>query len=93
MDRAIAKAVVRAHTWLDALLAGDVSSLDELAAREGQDRRYVRRILRLAFLPPDLTEAFLEGTQPPHLTVSELIEADLPLEWSEQRRLLGVPSP
>jgi DNA invertase Pin-like site-specific DNA recombinase len=93
VDRAIAKAVVRAHTWLASLLAGDVSSVDELAAREGQDRRYVRRILRLAFLPPDLTEAFLEGTQSPHLTVSELIEADLPLDWAEQRRLLGAPSP
>jgi hypothetical protein len=45
---------------------------------------YLRRLIRLAFLAPDLQRAILAGTQPPGLTLEQLMRAPLPLLWSEQ---------
>jgi hypothetical protein len=50
-----------------------------------------RRMLRLAFLAPDLQHAILEGLQPREITLARLIDSDIPLLWSEQRRLLAIP--
>ncbi|MBN8535281.1 MAG: recombinase family protein [Rhizobiales bacterium] len=50
-----------------------------------------RRILRLAFLAPDLQRAILEGRQPREVTLARFIDSDVPLLWSEQRQLLAVP--
>jgi site-specific DNA recombinase len=50
--------------------------------------RYVRRILRCAFLAPDLVEAILQGRQPPELTLARLCHT-LPFDWSEQRKEFG----
>ena len=57
--------------------------------REGLTRRYIRRLVNLAFLSPQLVEAILQGRQPAALTVTRLTELDLPLDWTEQRRLLA----
>ena len=51
---------------------------------------YFSRIVRLAYLAPDITTAILHGRQPPRLTAAWLAQtSDLPLAWSEQRRILG----
>ena len=46
------------------------------------------RIMPLAFLAPDIVQAIYEGRQPADLKVKAL-SANLPLEWTEQRRALG----
>jgi hypothetical protein len=43
----------------------------------------------LAFLSPDLVEASLHGRQPIALSATRLTELDLPLDWTEQHRLLA----
>src|SRR5436189_4040944 len=43
----------------------------------------------LAFLSPELIEAILHGRQPVELTATRLTELDLPLDWTDQRRLLA----
>ena len=68
---------------------GRARSLRELAERDGITRRYVRRLLDLAFLSPELVEAILQGRQPAELTATRLTELDLPLDWTDQRRLLA----
>lgn len=45
-------------------------------------------LLPLAWLAPDITEAILEGRQPRGLTVKRLL-AKLPMDWEEQRWVLG----
>ena len=53
---------------------------------------YATRLVRLAFLAPDLLAAILEGEQPDDLTAARLLRAcrrGLPLDWREQRALLG----
>ncbi len=70
-----------------------VSDLATIARQEGLTRSYVCRVLRLAFLAPDITEAILDGRQPAELTAERLVRcSDLPLCWQEQRRVLGVRS-
>ena len=44
----------------------------------------------LAFLAPEIVTAITAGTQPAHLTTQMLIrEIDIPLDWQEQKRILG----
>jgi hypothetical protein len=88
-DSALIKAIARGRAWFDELATGRASSLQALAERDGIARRYIRRLVGLAFLSPELVEAILQGRQPVALTATRLTELDLPLEWSEQRRLLA----
>jgi hypothetical protein len=46
--------------------------LRELAERDGITRRYVRRLVYLTFLCPELVEAILQGRQPVELTATRL---------------------
>jgi site-specific DNA recombinase len=41
----------------------------------------------MAFLAPDITEAILEGRQPPDMTLDTLM-GDLPADWGRQRKQL-----
>lgn len=49
---------------------------------------YVRRILRLAFLAPDIVESIAEGRHPRALTLQRVL-GPVPLAWAEQRRQFG----
>jgi DNA invertase Pin-like site-specific DNA recombinase len=88
-DPALIKAIARGSAWFEELATGRARSLQELAQREGITRRYIRRLVNLAFLSPDLVEAILHGRQPVELTARRLTELDLPLDWAEQHRLLA----
>jgi len=60
------------------------------AALEGYVSSYGSRLLRLAFLAPDIVLTIFEGRQPKELSTSRLIAmTDLPLDWVEQRQVLG----
>ena len=85
---ALIKAVARAHVWYERLLSGEATSLRAIAREHGVIPRYVRRILRCAFLAPDLVEAILQGRQPPELTLDRLCK-NLPVDWGAQREALG----
>ena len=71
------------------LPTGRTRSLKELADRDCIARRYIRRLIDLAFLSPQLVEAILQGRQPVELTATRLTELDLPLSWTEQHSLLA----
>ena len=81
--------LVRAHRWLDQLAKGEIGSAREIARRDKFDASEVSRIIRLAFLAPDIVEAVLAGRQPVDLTPRRLMRGELPLEWHRQRRVLG----
>ena len=91
IDSAILNAVARANHWLTELLTGRSSSLVEIGEHEGVGKRYISRIIRLAFLAPSIIEEIARGQQPPDLTAEALTtrRGDLPLNWQAQRELLG----
>ncbi|HZR31154.1 MAG TPA: recombinase family protein [Terriglobales bacterium] len=82
------KAVARAHQWYERIIHGESSSIHALSRDIRLNERYVSRVLRCAFLAPDIVEAILNGRQPADLKLSQLFR-HLPPNWSEQRRQLG----
>ena len=49
------------HHWRNELLSGRAKTVAKIAQRAGVRSRYARRILRAAFLAPDIIEAILDG--------------------------------
>ena len=90
-DTVLLKTIARAHGWFDQLLSGEVKSLTAIATREGLNYRFVGKIVRLAFLAPEIVEAIAEGRQPPEFSTELLTKRiRLPLDWSDQKRLLNI---
>src|ERR1700720_3551036 len=58
-DPALIKAIARGRAWFEELVSGRARSLQLLAKRDGISRRYIRRLISLAFLSPQLVEAIL----------------------------------
>jgi hypothetical protein len=83
IDRALVKALARAHRWQRLLEEGRFGTLAELAEAERISRSYVCRILRLTFLAPDIVERILDGRATPGL--AQLLKP-FPIEWTKQRQ-------
>jgi site-specific DNA recombinase len=79
-DRVLVKALRAAH----AMVRHDANCMPTLDSAPASP--YARRLIRLAFLAPDLQRAILAGRQPPGLTLSQLMERPVPLLWTEQAR-------
>jgi len=76
-------ALIRALRAAHAMVARDAAGLPTLdAAPLGP---YRNRIVRLAFLAPDIQRAILAGRQPRGLTLASLLDGQMPLSWSAQR--------
>jgi site-specific DNA recombinase len=89
-DPVLIRMLVRAHALKAKLLQSGDDSTTEVADAEGVSRSYLTRLVRLAFLSPEIVGAILEGRQPADLTPARLSRLTrLPLEWSEQRKTLG----
>jgi len=90
-DPALIHVIVRARLWVQMLETGEHDSVEILAEVAGLHPKVVRQSLRLAFLPPDITAAILEGRQPRSLS-ARAIPQTLPLGWRKQRKLLLGPT-
>jgi DNA invertase Pin-like site-specific DNA recombinase len=67
-------------------------SFKDATARFKGGVSYRERIMRLNYLAPDIQVAILDGAQPTDLTWKRLLYGYLPMDWHEQRSLLGFPS-
>ena len=76
--------------WLDELIADPTASADSIARREQCSARKINMTISLAFLPPDLVKAAIDGGLPYGMGVARL--SDLPAEWSKQHQMLGLPA-
>jgi len=82
--------VADARRWMQDLFEGRVGSVAELTKREQLRPGAISRILPLAWLAADIAQAILEGRQPVDLTAKTLRDLpELPLDWSDQRQVLG----
>jgi hypothetical protein len=82
-DRVLVQALRTAHAMVRRNANG-MPTLDSAPASP-----YARRLVRLAFLAPDLQRAILAGRQPPGLTLSQLMVGPVPLLWTEQVRVFN----
>ena len=83
VDRALVLALARARSWIRALRQAQFVDTAEIAQRYGLSDAHVRRLLRFAYLAPDLVEAIVEGRQP------RILLRGIPLDWADQRAAFG----
>jgi DNA invertase Pin-like site-specific DNA recombinase len=84
-DQTLIAALRRAHSMLDRDRKGMPLIEKSLPTA------YLRKLLRLAFLAPDIQSDILAGRQPPSLNLQHLVKMNIPLCWNEQRKLLDWP--
>ncbi len=89
-DPVLTNAITRAHAWKDKLMSGQAASIRAIGNEQGLNESYVGRILRLAYLAPDITEAILGGWQPRDLDLQKFM-ADVPIIWADQRARYRFP--
>ena len=89
IDKVLVAGLRRAHRELQQ--AGADVMIQKPAWREmsGINDPYIRKLVRLAFLAPDIQQAIMDGQQPVGLTLQILRESEVPCSWDAQRRLLG----
>jgi len=61
----------------------------EIAKRNRYGLSHMMRLLRLNYLAPDIATAIMDGAQPREMTRRSLLDANLPLDWVLQRKMLG----
>lgn len=87
-DVPMIRAIGRAFYWQRLLDNGEVRTAEEIADRHKLKCAWVWEMLRLTRLAPDILTAMLEGKQPRHLNL-QAIRRGIPVDWAEQRRVLG----
>jgi hypothetical protein len=83
-DPHILKALGRAWAWRRRLEEGEAATIHDIAKAEGFTDRFVSRMVRLAYLSPDVLERLVISRDPPSVSVNALIEATY-LPWGEQQ--------
>ena len=83
-DKALVKALVRAHRWRRRIESGQAKSITDLAEQENVTAGYFCRPPPPPCLAPDIVEAILDGQQPRWLRLAEIL-GNAPLGWGEQR--------
>jgi hypothetical protein len=82
------EALGKARLWKSQLEQGKVSSMEEIAIREGVNKSHISRILNLNLLAPDIIEKIIHD-KAGNLNLSDLTKV-VPMEWEEQRIMLGA---
>lgn len=88
IDNTMIKALARAFRWQKLLENGTYGCIDEIAKAELIGASFVSKIARLALLAPDIVTMILDGKQPAHLSLKDLMQP-FPAEWQQQRALLA----
>jgi site-specific DNA recombinase len=84
----LVSAIARGRRWLDEIVSGAVTDVQQIATRQKCSVRQVNMTISLAFLAPDLVRAAVEGRLPRGIGVERL--RDAPAEWSQQFEALGL---
>lgn len=90
-DLPLIRTIGKAFYWQKMIDTGEVANATELARRFKLEPGWVSEVLRMTRLAPDIIRAVLDGKQPRHLNLHALRgrQAEVPLEWDDQRRLFG----
>jgi site-specific DNA recombinase len=84
-------AVAKGRHWLDQLIAGTVTNVEQIASTENCTVRQVNMTISLAFLAPKLVQAAVDGRLPRGVGIANL--RDAPAAWSLQYAKLGLAFP
>jgi site-specific DNA recombinase len=84
----LVSAIAKGRQWLDDVVSGRVTTVQEICIREKCSVRQVNMAISLAFLAPNLVKAAVEGRLPRGIGVERL--RDPSAEWSRQFEALGL---
>jgi site-specific DNA recombinase len=91
VDAVLLKAIARGRRWFADLASNRAVNAAAIARHADLHDSYVRRLLPLVFLAPSIVEAISDGRQPLELSAERLTRLRrLPLDWSAQRKMLGL---
>jgi DNA invertase Pin-like site-specific DNA recombinase len=90
-DPGLLRIIARAHDLQERVMQSTNLTLHAIARQEHVTPGYISRLLRLPSLAPDIIAAIVNGKNPPQLTAKKLMRLalELPVDWTEQRKLLG----
>jgi site-specific DNA recombinase len=83
-------AIAKGRRWLDELMAGTATNVEQIATTENCSVRQVNMTISLALLAPNLVQAAVDGRLPRGVGIANL--RDAPAEWSLQYARLGLAS-
>ena len=66
-------------------------SIIKLAEEENIDRSMLNKLMSLVNLAPDIVEAIMDDPPTFDFSVKMIVSHQLPADWNEQRRFLGLP--
>jgi DNA invertase Pin-like site-specific DNA recombinase len=87
---ALVTSIARGRHWLDEIITGNVTDVEQIATREKCSVRQVNMTISLAFIAPALVKAAIDGRLPRGIGIARL--RDAPAEWSRQHAMLGLAS-
>ena len=90
-DLPLIRTLAKAFYWQRLIESGEVANASELARRFKVEVGWVCEVLRMTRLAPDIIRTIVDGRQPRHLNLHAVRgrQAEVPLDWNEQRRLFG----
>lgn len=88
-DEKLVALIAEAHAARKLLLANPGSSIADIAGDAGKCRTRMSKLIPVACLAPDIITALIEGRQPEGFDVKALLAADIPYDWTDQRRAFG----
>ncbi|MCW3796505.1 recombinase family protein [Sphingomonas sp. BN140010] len=93
INRKLVNLLRRASEAQEAVLSRRGETIRDISADFKLGPSKFSRLLRLNYLAPDIKTAICDGAQPQSLSPHDLIYSALPLDWDQQRRLLGFIEP
>ncbi len=95
VDFSLVRLIVKARSWWQRLQQERGLTVSGIAASENVTKSYVTRVLRLAFLCPEVVKSIIAGKQPAWMDSGVLCTSgSIALDWEQQKRvlLMGRPS-
>ena len=90
VDVPLLRLIHRGREWWQELQIDPELTLEAIGLREGMSGSYVVRLIRLAFLSPDVLTAIVNGKTPAKLTSDALtLPGGVSPRWSDQRQDYG----
>jgi len=80
-------ALAKSYKW-NRFIADGEKTITEMATDYKVSRTYISQMLNLTMLAPDIVESILNGRQPKHLRLKDLMQS-IPLDWESQKLKLN----
>lgn len=87
-DVKLLEGVARAFYWQHLIDTGVMKSGSEIARAEGLHPSVPNELMRLTLLAPDIIEKLMLGSQPRRMNLIWFRSNSLPVDWSEQRKIV-----